>query len=969
MLLKQLTRPSRPCVHRLPSTCGLRFSRSSPATFSDNQQFPKEDRDHLKEKVRSGEQIEEEPDPKRREMRTPDSDSWPEGVTWKHLNRGRLPSDWRVQGLDSDELPTSQPQNNQPLLRHSRADQSMRSRQFFDNTRISPRLRPASTSENVTSPDSSQPPPSLRPFSATFGRESTDNESSRPAGIRIRQIFKHKGHDSESTIIERNRLSETLRKGTEEAIKAMDKLSVTSDNLRRHLQAFDGESGREEIERLHQEYRTDIKAARNARESLEKTLVEFKSTLPLHSASGLGQDEARREIFTLNETRMRQDERRLENMFGRTMRRDEELFEGPQKVQPMVFSKVKKAWVKSAETTLTKTRRPNLRRNLDFEAPLRVVQWNLRMFGPSGFIPTRSTHAITLLSYIFGSTTEGLHMAIVLHEVGPQTMKSILGNDWVRKNFRVGYDVESEVFNDAQDMEELRDSEDLPSVILVSLNLCTDNWMSRRIGGKHRALSVDLPLAGGRGQRDGRDLLRLCAARLERGVLGASWTDQRQRREDELKTRMENDINEFMTTGYKPEDNVAGTVMARDLTFRQLTDFRWNQYRLKYNWQNNELGRARSGRLVNFWNVPSPTAVVNSLRIQKLAMDKDLRHGINFKLNLGHVKRAGPTMDTLPSKLHSEYGLTFNDRTWREVVDINMLGWPRNWARVVGSKYWPCGPTANYSKDPRPHSAERYRCFIVNPIDLEPQDWSAPPMSYQDATQTAVGKDLHAHWRGDASAFNPPEFNMKNDNPGYNYELNEHDEVHMWVADDYGIAKIFKVVERDPSHVERKKPGPLKAWDEWANVVEDATEAGPPAGDHERDSVVEHATEAGPPAGDEQDSIFEDATDAGPPDVDPKGDSIVEDVTEAGPPAGDYERDSVVKYATEAGPPAGDEQDSVFEDATEAGPPAVDPKGHSVVEDATQARPAAGDPERDSSVSEDATEAGSTAEDTERDWN
>ncbi|KAK8159383.1 hypothetical protein IWX90DRAFT_299342 [Phyllosticta citrichinensis] len=269
-------------------------------------------------------------------------------------------------------------------------------------------------------------------------------------------------------------------------------------------------------------------------------------------------------------------------------------FEPPQKIEPLVFSRAEEAWVKSEIAMSLDSNQHKLK----FGDVLPVVQWNLRMFGPSQYIPARSTAAMDLLGEIFG--WKPTSMAVTLHEVNPQTLQSIMSHPWVRRNFLVGFDDKSYIFNDRFPAEVGLD--DLPSVLLVTADLRTDNWISRRLGQSHRVLSVDLPIQGQHEQQDRRDLLRLCAARLERVVLGNRWTAYDQDRENERKTKMENDINDFMTTGHSPEDNVVSTVMARDLTFRHLDGSRSRQYRHKYRWWNNGAMKTREARVVDFWS-------------------------------------------------------------------------------------------------------------------------------------------------------------------------------------------------------------------------------------------------------------------------------------------------------------------------------------------------------------------------------
>ncbi|KAK8172602.1 hypothetical protein BKA80DRAFT_340267 [Phyllosticta citrichinensis] len=309
---------------------------------------------------------------------------------------------------------------------------------------------------------------------------------------------------------------------------------------------------------------------------------------------------------------------------------------------------------------------------------------------------------------------------------------------------------------------------------------------------------------------------------------------------------MENDINDFMTTGHSPEDNVVSTVMARDLTFRHLDGSRSRQYRHKYRWWNNGAMKTREARVVDFWSTVTSTAFINTMEIDKLTWGGgQFQYGINCKKNLGHVSQAGPTMDTSTPLLLSDYGLQFKVRSWREVVDNDMLGWPRNVARVQRSKYWPYGPGSRLPAFQQPEQSlsdlPRPPVFANTPTEdvfqeatdtvekrlpitnTEPKvDTSAstpPSISYQEATEI-IEKGLpipstepngrtepkvSKEPKADVSASTPPAFTVFTCNPGFNYDLTEFGEVMMWAGDDYGIARNIKVVEKRSGWLDGKR--------------------------------------------------------------------------------------------------------------------------------------------------------------------
>ncbi|KAK7523314.1 hypothetical protein IWZ03DRAFT_1106 [Phyllosticta citriasiana] len=161
---------------------------------------------------------------------------------------------------------------------------------------------------------------------------------------------------------------------------------------------------------------------------------------------------------------------------------------------------------------------------------LPVVFWTLRFFGPEEYIATRSLAAMSLLRDVFGKQPRP--MAIMLQDVDPGILKSILEHEWVRRNFAVGFDHTPIKFDGWGHVYT-----PVSSVMMVSKQLRTANWIL-----VNELLSVDLPIDCHDRVQNVENLLKLVTAslsvaqKLSKGDLNSirKWThpDLREKKMD-----------------------------------------------------------------------------------------------------------------------------------------------------------------------------------------------------------------------------------------------------------------------------------------------------------------------------------------------------------------------------------------------------------------------------------------------------
>ncbi|KAK8187884.1 hypothetical protein IWZ00DRAFT_345390 [Phyllosticta capitalensis] len=368
----------------------------------------------------------------------------------------------------------------------------------------------------------------------------------------------------------------------------------------------------------------------------------------------------------------RRDKHANESLEAHDPVNQEQLFDEPQEIQPLVFSHSENQWVDSKN-------QPADRRSLKYRERLPLVQWNLRMFGPRQYIGSRSTAAIDLLEGIFANSPDS--MAIALHEVCLETLQCILSHPWIRRKFTVGYDPNAVIFKDSPDLRGLRNS--LPSVLMVSRELWTENWMGKRIRGLHRALSVDLPVRDQHAGQNQRNVFRICAARMERNLQKDS-TDPLAEECSELDRRAKQPLEDFMYIGHKHQDNVISSVMARDLTLNDCPATR-KMYRAKYKWQNKSSKDKKPvresenvHRRVDWWtnrpwNPKVPNIFFGIPNFMKPG--RKYEHGINCKKNLGPLTVDIPTAASILSAGKLIRGVPPEEQILGEPRNAAKIGW------------------------------------------------------------------------------------------------------------------------------------------------------------------------------------------------------------------------------------------------------------------------------------------------------
>ncbi|KAK7518048.1 uncharacterized protein IWZ02DRAFT_491844 [Phyllosticta citriasiana] len=303
---------------------------------------------------------------------------------------------------------------------------------------------------------------------------------------------------------------------------------------------------------------------------------------------------------------------------------------------------------------------------------LPVVFWTLRFFGPEEYIATRSLAAMSLLRDVFGKQPRS--MAIMLQDVDPGILKSILEHEWVRRNFAVGFDHTPIKFDGWGHVYT-----PVSSVMMVSKQLRTANWIL-----VNELLSVDLPIDCHDRVQNVENLLKLVTAslsvaqKLSKGDLNSirKWThpDLREKKMDivirstdpKFQRKRSEEIKKFMKSGIRPKDKIVAAVFGLEL----FTD-KSGRRRSAYKWQ--KMGAAslpqdtenvRTGRLVQIRH-PNP----DDLEELEELNDNTRKNGINSKVSLGTFPKG--KLPLIPA--HSD--ITSNTTPWRHWPHREVFMW------------------------------------------------------------------------------------------------------------------------------------------------------------------------------------------------------------------------------------------------------------------------------------------------------
>ncbi|KAK8242929.1 hypothetical protein IWZ00DRAFT_346189 [Phyllosticta capitalensis] len=452
----------------------------------------------------------------------------------------------------------------------------------------------------------------------------------------------------------------------------------------------------------------------------------------------------------------------------------------PRRIQPWSFSAAELDWVQSGDHAD--------QHGIEIGTTLPVVLWSLKYFGPQNLDAARTSAAMSLLGEIFGERPRP--MAIMLNDVSPWVLHTILEHEWVRQNFQVGFDETPVQPCDLEFVYFPKYPLPKPFVMMVSSCLRTELWMLME-----DVLSVDLPVGCQDGRQNEKGLLRLGMARLsfEREISkrrfarlkGLRGRINRERLRTDFEKFMESngpkaqknklrDIQNYMRTGLRPGNRVIASVLGSEMMESEAG-------RNAYRWTKTGAAalpretQERKGRLVQFrpWGVEGTELLELGTRFAK--------HGINGKVDLGGMPEgewpevAADRDWELPGTGDSHWAMALREpRHWsfkaREVsfgrFSNQALGWPRNRLQSNG--------------------ASRFKRRLRQ-IDSD--------TSLTKEKAESKKRDLRKEFTEED--FNCPSFSpLFSNDRRFNYDFYKG-HIYKWISDDFGIGLGFEVCKYD----------------------------------------------------------------------------------------------------------------------------------------------------------------------------
>ncbi|KAK8224974.1 hypothetical protein BKA81DRAFT_376050 [Phyllosticta paracitricarpa] len=400
------------------------------------------------------------------------------------------------------------------------------------------------------------------------------------------------------------------------------------------------------------------------------------------------------------------------------------------RIRPLVFSDTKSDWVYHENRSD--------QHGLGVGTILPVVFWTLRFFGPEEYIATRSLAAMSLLRDIFGKKPRP--MAIMLQDVDPEILKSILEHEWVRRNFAVGFDHTPIKFDGWGHVYT-----PVSSVMMVSKQLRTANWILTRYGQFIRGTKA---FEGRPQQHQEMDSSR--PPREENGHSHTVYRSQVPKKE----VGGNEEIHEIRNTAQRQRQDRSCCVRIgaffTDRSGRRRSAYKWQQMGAASRPQDTE--NVRTSRLVQI-RLPNP----DDLEELEELNDNMRKNGINSKVSLGTFPKGKRPL--VPA--HSD--ITSNRTPWR-YWPHSELGWPRNHVQSDGAA-----------------DLRSRRCNLKG------------NMAHKEFMSTAKSYSKYCQ-----KSFRMPSLAPLRTNDGrFNYDLFKG-EVFMWVSDDYGIAKGVKITDNKP---------------------------------------------------------------------------------------------------------------------------------------------------------------------------
>ncbi|KAK8207085.1 hypothetical protein IWZ01DRAFT_484482 [Phyllosticta capitalensis] len=431
--------------------------------------------------------------------------------------------------------------------------------------------------------------------------------------------------------------------------------------------------------------------------------------------------------------------------------------EVPRQIRPWLFSAVESDWIQPENISD--------QHDVEVETVMPVVLWNLTWFGPKEYDAARSSAAMSLLRDIFGERPRP--MAIMLHEVSPWVLMTILEHEWVRRNFQVGFDDTpiQPVGLDVCQFPEFRFPKSF--VMMVSSQLRTEHWMLM-----DDILSVDLPVGCDYGKQNDKKLLRFGMTQLvfepKIGIkdfqeMEYPWRKMNQVKDEfekfkekfdesngpKARMKRQQGIQNHMKTGYRPQGRIVASVLGCDIADSGVkrSGYRWTKTGAASMPRETQ---ERIDRLVQF-----RTSGVEKTELPELGA-RFIKHGINGKVDLGCMPE-GKSPEVAADRDWIVDSVTMKSTLAKNLLQPYLeqrLGWPRN--RVQSN------------------DASHFKRMLRR---------LGSKMKAEDMEEELGYFDLKC------PSFAP----LCTNDPRFNYDLVEGRRILMWVSDDFGIAMGIKV--------------------------------------------------------------------------------------------------------------------------------------------------------------------------------